>query len=308
MSSLIRIQAHLHTEFGHKVRPVTLTIVAKQPRKKGSRVSCSIFVLGRYSFAISNFVLPPFSSSPASPVTMYCFPFVVFLRHRRRSHQLFLPKLFSSTPQPLELPLQHPIYLIWGSNTAVGKTLVSAGIASSSLLSSPTKFHYLKPVQTGFPADSDSRFVFNKVCDMFLRRNPSISLCASNHILYASAAAANAAFQPRESQDCKVEMRQLGWFEEKKLDGEGNGCSELICKTMYAWREAVSPHLAAERESGAVKDSMVVETLQRCFRNLVEDGADKERSGVLCVVETAGGVASPGPSGSLQCDLYRCKF
>ncbi|PWA92862.1 Aminotransferase class-III [Artemisia annua] len=46
--------------------------------------------------------------------------------------------------------------------------------------------------------------------------------------------------------------------------GEGLGGLELVCKTMYAWKEAISPHLA-----------------------------------------TAGGVASPGASGSLQCDLYR---
>ncbi|MCI50148.1 bifunctional dethiobiotin synthetase/78-diamino-pelargonic acid mitochondrial-like [Trifolium medium] len=49
----------------------------------------------------------------------------------------------------------------------------------------------------------------------------------------------------------------------------------------------------------------MLETLQKCFREVSESGFDKEKSEVLCVVETAGGVASPGPSGSLQCDLYR---
>jgi dethiobiotin synthetase/adenosylmethionine--8-amino-7-oxononanoate aminotransferase len=82
----------------------------------------------------------------------------------------------------------------------------------------------------------------------------------------------------------------------------------LICKTLYAWEEAVSPHLAAEREGFVVKDSAVLETLHKCFREVSESGVDKERSEVLCVVETAGGVASPGPSGSLQCDLYRCVY
>jgi dethiobiotin synthetase/adenosylmethionine--8-amino-7-oxononanoate aminotransferase len=65
----------------------------------------------------------------------------------------------------------------------------------------------------------------------------------------------------------------------------------------------VSPHLAVEREGYVVKDSVVLETLHKCFREVSESGVDKERSEVLCVVETAGGVASPGPSGSLQCDL-----
>ncbi|KAI4344386.1 hypothetical protein L6164_011620 [Bauhinia variegata] len=234
---------------------------------------------------------------------MFRFPSLVLSHHSRRRH--FLLKLFSTTPQPLELPLSHPIYLIWGSNTAVGKTLVSAGLAASSVLSSPTKFIYLKPVQTGFPFDSDSRFVFNKVDQLFLRRKPSITLCASDHVLYASAPAANAVFKSGESENCKLDMSELGLYEEKKLVGEGTGTSELICKTIYAWKEAVSPHLAAERESGSVRDTVVLETLQRCFRNALGVTEDKERSQVLCVVETAGGVASPGPSGSLQCDLYR---
>lgn len=34
-----------------------------------------------------------------------------------------------------------------------------------------------------------------------------------------------------------------------------------------------------------------------------KDGDEAEK---WAVVETAGGVASPGPSGTLQCDLYRC--
>lgn len=86
---------------------------------------------------------------------------------------------------------------------------------------------------------------------------------------------------------------------------EGAGSSELLCKTLYAWEEAVSPHLAAEREGLAVKDSVVLKTLGGCFEEVAARGAGKERSEVLCVVETAGGVASPGPSGTLQCDLYR---
>lgn len=102
-------------------------------------------------------------------------------------------------------------------------------------------------------------------------------------------------------------MSQLNWREQKKLEGEGIVFSELVCKTLFAWEEPVSPHLAAERESGPLKDSVLLQTLHECFRDVVESGIGKERSEVLCVVETAGGVASPGPSGSgsLQCDLYR---
>lgn len=219
---------------------------------------------------------------------MFRFPSVFLSRrlHRR--------KLSSTASQSLELPLSHPIYLIWGSNTGVGKTLVSAGIAASSLLSplSSVKFHYLKPLQTGFPSDSDSRFVFDKLRRLRSRRNSRIPLSASNRVLNASPAA----------RDRAKEIDRPSCF----AGEEGSGSSQLVCKTLYAWEEAVSPHLAAEREGFVVKDSVVLETLQRCFREVVESGVDKEKSEVLCVVETAGGVASPGPSGSLQCDLYRC--
>ncbi|KAJ1433507.1 Pyridoxal phosphate-dependent transferase, major domain [Sesbania bispinosa] len=224
-------------------------------------------------------------------MTLNPFPFAVFrFPSVLLSRRLCRRKLSSTTSPPLELPLSHPIYLIWGSNTGVGKTLVSAGIAASSLLSSPSpvKFHYLKPLQTGFPSDSDSRFVFNKVRQLHNRNHPRIPLSASLSVLNASPAA-------------RKEMDPVLFF----TGEEGPGSSELVCKTLYAWEEAVSPHLAAEREGFIVKDSMVLETLQRCFRDGFESCVDKERSEVLCVVETAGGVASPGPSGSLQCDLYR---
>ncbi|KAJ7979489.1 Bifunctional dethiobiotin synthetase/7,8-diamino-pelargonic acid aminotransferase, mitochondrial [Quillaja saponaria] len=237
---------------------------------------------------------------------MFGFSSLLSRHSNRPSQRHFVHKLFSSTPQPLELPLSYPTYLIWGSNTAVGKTLVSAGLAASFLLSSPTKFLYLKPIQTGFPSDSDSRFVFSKLSALFRRRNPSITLHASNHVLNASGSAVNDVFKSKENGKCEMGMYDLGWFEEQTQVGEGTTVnSELICKTMYAWREAVSPHLAAESESGVLEDSAVLSLLQSCLRSVLDGDMRKERSEVLCVIETAGGVASPGPSGSLQCDLYR---
>lgn len=102
-------------------------------------------------------------------------------------------------------------------------------------------------------------------------------------------------------------MCNLDWFEERRVSGDNSGddeLSKLVCKTMYAWGDAVSPHLAAERENGAVEDSALLEMVQRCL----EIGAGKEKMDHFCVVETAGGVASPGPSGSLQCDLFRYMY
>jgi dethiobiotin synthetase/adenosylmethionine--8-amino-7-oxononanoate aminotransferase len=86
----------------------------------------------------------------------------------------------------------------------------------------------------------------------------------------------------------------------------GGGAAEetkvLACCTAYAWREPVSPHLAAEREGMSAGDDEV----KGCVAQwLLEEGVG-EGGEVWKVLETAGGVASPGASGTLQCDLYRC--
>ncbi|KAL2534778.1 Bifunctional dethiobiotin synthetase/7 [Abeliophyllum distichum] len=87
------------------------------------------------------------------------------------------------------------------------------------------------------------------------------------------------------------------------------GSSELICKTMHGWKESVSPHLASKREGALVGDYELLETLKRCIgSDLDGKWCNKEELYMMCVIDTAGGVASPGPSGSLQCDLYRCVF
>ncbi|KAG0622412.1 hypothetical protein M758_3G095700 [Ceratodon purpureus] len=58
--------------------------------------------------------------------------------------------------------VSYPTYMVWGSNTGVGKTLVSAGLCSAIFRQSADARRrkdllYLKPVQTGFPTDSDAR-------------------------------------------------------------------------------------------------------------------------------------------------------
>ncbi|KAK9931839.1 hypothetical protein M0R45_019099 [Rubus argutus] len=52
---------------------------------------------------------------------------------------------------PLTIPLSHPIYLKRSSNTSLGKTLVSTGLAASSLCSLNYSFLYPKLIQTGQP-------------------------------------------------------------------------------------------------------------------------------------------------------------
>ncbi|KAK9275394.1 hypothetical protein L1049_022658 [Liquidambar formosana] len=246
---------------------------------------------------------------------------ITCLHHHHHHHHLRVLSTTTPSPPPpppppptLELPLCHPTYIIWGSNTGIGKTLVSTGLAAASILSpSPTKFIYIKPIQTGFPDDSDSRYVHRKISEIFLHRNPPISLFAANHALKVSLPAAKAVlggeFESEEGKKCESGLRDLGWYDERRMGGEEGvvAKSELICKTMYAWKEAISPHLAAEKEGGAVKDLAVLEMLQSCLGIGLEGGGEgkKNKVDVWSVIETAGGVASPGPSGSLQCDLYR---
>ncbi|GJN09705.1 hypothetical protein PR202_ga27735 [Eleusine coracana subsp. coracana] len=191
------------------------------------------------------------------------------------------------------VPLSTPTFAVFGANTGVGKTLVSAGL-SAALLSSPTTsaVDYLKPLQTGYPVDSDARFVFTRA-PALLRANPSspraTRLVASCRTLFPSpAVGADPAHS--ESQEAVVRCGEEG-AEETKV---------LACRTVYAWREPVSPHLAAEREGMAVTDKEVRDSVgQWLLEGVVEQGE------VWKLLETAGGVASPGPSGTLQCDLYR---
>lgn len=99
-------------------------------------------------------------------------------------------------------------------------------------------------------------------------------------------------------------LRDLCWYEARRIHCKEGvvGVSELVCKTVYGWKEAVSPHLAAEREGAMVEDDSLREALQGFLAGRYCGGNE----GVWTVLETAGGVASPGPSGTLQCDLYRC--
>ncbi|KAK1560230.1 hypothetical protein Q3G72_023781 [Acer saccharum] len=241
-------------------------------------------------------------------------------RHRNRNrsslllcllHHQHFSTLSSSPPQPLDVPLSQPTYMIWSSNTSLGKTLVSTGLSSSFLFSSRSsfqskKFLYVKPIQTGFPSDSDSRFLFNKLSSLSLRRQPPLSLSLSDSVIYSSVSAAKSVLSDKfraPATEFGSGMYDLNLREVNENSGRGEAVSQLVCQTLFAWEEAVSPHLAAERESGVVGDSEVLEMLSKCLREGLE--SDRERMEVLCVVETAGGVASPGPSGSLQCDLYR---
>lgn len=212
-----------------------------------------------------------------------------------------------SSPHSL-LPLSFPSFQIWASNTSLGKTLVSAGLAFASVSSSapPSRFLYLKPVQTGFPCDSDSLFLFRKLSSLSLLFPPPFPLRLSHHVLKASLPAAQLLL-PDAVEGLETDSAgfvELGGYEERLVGARKAGkVGEVVSTTGWAWKEAVSPDLAAKREGGRINDAEVLLMLRKFLWN--ECGDKAEEASVFCVVETAGGVASPGPSGTLQCDLYR---
>ncbi|KAI8608234.1 AAA domain-containing protein [Chytriomyces sp. MP71] len=65
----------------------------------------------------------------------------------------------------LAVPARHTAIAAFAANTDLGKTVLSAAVcrAAASLLAAPSSVAYIKPVQTGYPNDSDSRFV-SKFC------------------------------------------------------------------------------------------------------------------------------------------------
>nr|KMM65182.1 adenosylmethionine-8-amino-7-oxononanoate aminotransferase [Coccidioides posadasii RMSCC 3488] len=72
----------------------------------------------------------------------------------------------------------------------------------------------------------------------------------------------------------------------------------ISTKCLYQFDEPVSPHLAAQLKS-CPQDGEILEAISRTLNNWAQQGPG------IALVETAGGVLSPGPNGSLQADLYR---
>ncbi|PGH17409.1 dethiobiotin synthase [Polytolypa hystricis UAMH7299] len=70
---------------------------------------------------------------------------------------------------------------------------------------------------------------------------------------------------------------------------------DVNSKCLYQFNQPVSPHLAARRPS----DTDILDSISQQLGTWAKEGPG------FAVVETAGGVLSPGPNGSLQADLYR---
>ena len=152
--------------------------------------------------------------------------------------------------------------LIWGANTGVGKTVVSAGLMRAAVQRRLAAL-YLKPVQTGVPEEAGD--------GASVARLSGVGHMVGRH--------AGALLQPNEGAD------------------SGNAASRAA--TLFAWRQPVSPHVAVATEGRAVDDEQLLRATRRTLGDFSSEG------GEFALVETAGGVASPAPSGSLQCAALR---
>ena len=173
-------------------------------------------------------------------------------------------------------------HMIWGSNTGVGKTLVSAGLISAARRRACAAL-YLKPAQTGFPADADGGFVA-RLSDRLVAHLPDAGRAVEFHGAHAREAAEE---DGRASQAMPTEAG--AWF----FAHGAEAAPPLVCETLFAWQTAVGPHLAVQHEGRPVGDDALVSATREALAR------EPQR---LAIVETFGGVASPAPSGSLQCD------
>ena len=84
----------------------------------------------------------------------------------------------------------------------------------------------------------------------------------------------------------------------------GRGSVEARC--LWAWGEAVGPHVAAARERKPVEGAEVVRATREALNGFGASLCVGQRRRGLALVETAGGPLSPGPDvGVVQADLYR---
>ena len=136
-------------------------------------------------------------------------------------------------------------HLIFGANTDVGKTIVSAGLvrASAAAAVGDKSTFYLKPLQTGVNDNGnggDAEFVQRMLS------NTSLPKSLTNNSVH--------------------------------------------CRTLFQWKDPVSPHLAARIEDKPISDSDVLSSIRK---NLLEcDGTT--------FIETAGGALSPSSCSPLN--------
>ena len=153
---------------------------------------------------------------------------------------------------------------------------------------------YLKPVQTGFPESSDAALVAS-VSGGTVAVGPHAAALLPANALHKSSTSASSS---SSSTTTTTSGGSIGCDSAPRGPG-------VVAWTLFAWQQAVSPHVAVQREGRPVADGEVVSSLAAEIGSFASTAVFSSLQQRLTVVETAGGVASPGPSGTLQCDLLR---
>ena len=241
-------------------------------------------------------LLTPRRAPPSlvDPRIVVALPAGAFSPPRRR--RAYRPLAGDTTPVLAtgNVSLENPAFCVWGANTAVGKTLVSAGLAAAARRRA-VPFLYLKPVQTGFPDDSDADFVATRAGHgPVATMGPHAAVAAHGSVDAGSARHGSSAALDRP------------------LDAPGSSSYPFWAHTSFAWRRATGPQAAVAEEGRAASDDEILAAvtahLAQFADHCVGPAAAAFTSGGgagVAVVETAGGVCSPAPSGTLQCDAYR---
>lgn len=164
------------------------------------------------------------------------------LGHSQCTVQYAARRQLHSDPESDDFP---PVFQVWGANTDVGKTAFCASLLS--VVDYPSL--YIKPVQSGYPNDDDSKKV----------------------------------------QSVAPFARPI---------------------TFHVYEDAVSPDLAAKISGGPpVPDDTILHSISAAINQFtqatIHSSETRTASRSTALVETAGGVLSPVPSGNLQADAYR---
>lgn len=115
----------------------------------------------------------------------------------------------------------------------------------------------------------------------------------------------------RERKVCYIKPLQTGELDEYFVNFYTNpqGINDIFLRTLHHWSSSMPPHLAAAAEAAGtpISDKDLILGLEREMRAFSNSATSPGKPDPLLfsVVETAGGVLSPGPSRNLQADIYR---
>ena len=113
----------------------------------------------------------------------------------------------------------------------------------------------------------------------------------------------------RARKVCYIKPVQTGELDEYfvSLYTNPQGICDMFLRTLHHWSSSMSPHLASRvnAHEGPIADADLVAGLKREIRAFSNSDDALYGKSLFTVVETAGGVLSPGPSKTLQADIYR---